>query len=301
MNPPVVASIGNTYLDETLFIPRLPIPDLKITVSKAITSLGGSATNFAVAFHKLNNQCDLYSTISNDLIGQKVFEQLRQIGLSVNTLEQIDGIQGRTLVLLTPDGESSKLGLPGVSTRSSIRSVKRIELTKYDHVHLASPEYDALKLLKHKIKKTEKKPTISIDIGAKLLEHKKEDVVKALDVADLVFMNRLAYRSLYGLAPPEVASDFSDKIVVITMGDEGVFYSNKEDKQLFNAIKVKPADTTGAGDVLAAYTVYYFLKGDPKRGVELGNIAASLKIQHYGATNGIPSLTEVLEWEKMHL
>lgn len=301
MKQPVVASIGNTYLDETLFLPRLPTPDLKLTVIKAITSLGGSATNFAVAFKKLNKQCDLYSTISKDIMGKKVLDELNKLGLPSEFIERIEGEQGRTLVLLTPDGESSKLGLPGVSKESSIRSIKRINLANYDHVHLASPELDALKLLETKLSLLSEPPTISVDIGAKLLENKKEDVVQALNIAQVIFMNRLAYRSLYGIAPPNIPNKHKNKILVITMGDEGVFYSDKDTSLQIPAVKTSAVDTTGAGDVLAAYTIYYYLQGEPLKGVKIGNIAAAMKIQHYGATNGIPDLKEVMEWKKINL
>ena len=283
--------IGNTYLDEAILIPRLPSPDMKITSKKILRNLGGSATNFATAFLQFPSRCDLYSTISCSDLGKTVKELLIEKGIDLSNIEVVEGEQGRTIVLITPDAESAKIGIPGVSNQASIRAAKRIDTSRYSHIHLASPEAEAIAIV---LEKTALSNTsISVDIGARLLETNTSRVRELLEKIDIVFMNRLAYRRLYNVAPPNQPALPSPSKIVVTMGDEGVFLITDGKTKTIPAHKTNPVDTTGAGDILAAYSVYYFLLGDLEYGVRLGNAAAALKIQHIGGTNGVPRVEDV--------
>ncbi len=293
-NTPRIAVIGNTYLDEAILIPRLPSPDMKITSKKVLRNLGGSATNFAVAFLQFPAQCDLYSTIAGSDLGKTVKKLLLAKGIDISNIEMVEGEQGRTIVLITPDAESAKIGIPGVSNQASVRAAKRIDVLRYSHVHLASPEAKAIEIILEKT--IPSNTSVSVDIGARLLETNVSKVRDLLEKVDIVFMNRLAYRRLYNVAPPSLPRLSHPSKIVVTMGDEGVFLVSGNETEMISAHKTNPVDTTGAGDILAAYSVYYFLLGDLKYGVKLGNVAAALKIQHIGGTNGIPQIEEVKKW-----
>ncbi len=283
--------IGNTSLDEAILLPMLPSPDMKITSKKILRTLGGSATNFATAFLQFPARCDLYSTISRSDLGKTVKNLLLETGIDISNVEIMEGEQGRTIVLITPDAESAKIGIPGVSNQASIRAAKRINVSLYSHIHLASPEANAISLI---LEKTASSNTsISVDIGARLLEANTSRVRELLERIDIVFMNRLAYRRLYNVAPPNLPNLPHPSKIVVTMGDEGVFLISGGETEMIPAHQTDPVDTTGAGDILAAYSVYYFLLGDLKYGVQLGNVAAALKIQHIGGTKGIPLVEEV--------
>ena len=67
---------------------------------------------------------------------------------------------------------------------------------------------------------------------------------------------------------------------------------------LVPAFKVKPTDTTGAGDTFNGAFAYAILKHlDLKNAIKFGNLAASISVQGFGAQGGMPTLEKMKESE----
>ncbi|MEN6394155.1 MAG: PfkB family carbohydrate kinase, partial [Anaerolineaceae bacterium] len=80
------------------------------------------------------------------------------------------------------------------------------------------------------------------------------------------------------------------KIVVITLGDQGLCYATSEISGFIPAIKTEIVDPTGAGDALTATLIFALLNNIPiDDAVRLGVSAASLTLRHSGAV--VPDLS----------
>lgn len=70
------------------------------------------------------------------------------------------------------------------------------------------------------------------------------------------------------------------KNVVVTLGEQGIFYSSMESSEHIPPYKADIVDVTGAGDALASGFLYGVIQGEPlPRACRLGLIAASLTLQ----------------------
>ena len=97
---------------------------------------------------------------------------------------------------------------------------------------------------------------------------------------------------------PELARSYARKSgipIVYTKGAEGAILFQGNEQIVINAIPAQVADPTGAGDVIAAtFFIRYFETGDPLEAVIWGTAAASIGIEHVGAT-GLPTLAQIEE------
>jgi len=82
--------------------------------------------------------------------------------------------------------------------------------------------------------------------------------------------------------------------VVITLGEKGSFVVTQKKSKLVPAIKVKPVDTTGAGDAFNAGLAFALAEGkEIEEAARFANFVAALKITRLGAQEGLPSRAEV--------
>ena len=86
--------------------------------------------------------------------------------------------------------------------------------------------------------------------------------------------------------------------LVVTLGSKGVCFHDGKHEILVPAFKVKPTDTTGAGDTFNGAFAYAILKHlDLKNAIKFGNLAASISVQGCGAQGGMPTLEKMKESE----
>ena len=83
--------------------------------------------------------------------------------------------------------------------------------------------------------------------------------------------------------------------VFISLGEKGVYYSNKKESGHLKALKTKAVNTTGAGDSFMAGIVYGFMENmDIKKTAKIGSAAASICIE------SIETISKDLSIEKIY-
>ena len=87
--------------------------------------------------------------------------------------------------------------------------------------------------------------------------------------------------------------------VIMTLGSKGVAYAEKGQVITVPGFKVKPVDTTGAGDTFnGAFAVARANGKSMQESISFANAAAALSVQKLGAQGGMPYLHEVEEMLK---
>ncbi len=93
-------------------------------------------------------------------------------------------------------------------------------------------------------------------------------------------------------------------LVLITLGNRGAFYRYKGGYNLIKGFKVKPVDTTGAGDAFMGGMLYNLCsivknelplinKNRMDYMVKFANAVGALTVTRYGAMPAMPVLNEV--------
>ena len=94
------------------------------------------------------------------------------------------------------------------------------------------------------------------------------------------------------------------KIITVTLGSEGTLLSTLTTKQIIPSIKVKPVDTTGAGDAFIGCLLYQISKLNDINSIfedtsilvemiQLANKAGAITTTNYGAIESLPSLDQL--------
>jgi ribokinase len=322
-----VLVVGNTYLDEFIEIPCFPSPDGKFSATAITDDLGGSATNACCAFMAYGTRASLHSVIGSDEVAERLWKMLEDRMVDVRHCYRAKGKTGRTIVLLTPDGVSTKIGHSGIANQIDNYLLPVQELVQFSHIHLASV---SLELLEHvlDIRKEYTRshpeahfPTISLDLGAKILSADPKKLQRLFVEVGQVSLNEFALQQVYNvdvdspdLDPDwisklqqnmrealhskdtsQVAEGAEDPIFLITLGKNGAYAVTCSEHYFKPSLPTKVVDSTGAGDAFAAAfaTFRYRLGNAAEEALQKAHIAASTKIKYKGGTNGHPSTSEI--------
>lgn len=91
------------------------------------------------------------------------------------------------------------------------------------------------------------------------------------------------------------------KVVLITLGDRGVFLSENGREEILPAFKVKAVDTTGAGDAFNGGLLTALSEGrDLWEASRFASALAALSVQKIGTTPSMPTREEVENFLKEH-
>lgn len=92
------------------------------------------------------------------------------------------------------------------------------------------------------------------------------------------------------------------KNVVVSLGGKGSILINNEKYQYFKALETKVVDTTAAGDsFIAAIALGISLNKNLEESINLANKVATLTVSKQGAQKSVPSMKEVIEFEKIEI
>ena len=91
---------------------------------------------------------------------------------------------------------------------------------------------------------------------------------------------------------------YPDAAVVLTLGEKGAWYADREERYFCPAQKVQAVDTTAAGDTFTGFLMGGLLAGRTvPEAMELAAKASAIAVTRPGASPSIPTLEEVLNWK----
>jgi ribokinase len=101
---PRVAVVGHVEWIELARVPRLPHPGEIIHATEWWEDAGGGGAVASVQLAKLAGECEFFTALAGDELGQRAKQRLEELGVRVHAAAR-PGIQRRGFVYLTDDGE----------------------------------------------------------------------------------------------------------------------------------------------------------------------------------------------------
>jgi sugar/nucleoside kinase (ribokinase family) len=194
---------------------------------------------------------------------------------------------GTVFVAVKPNGQRAMFAYSGAANDLKSGDLNTTYLNSYDHLHLA--DLENTDVLEYAAKNF--KGTISMNPGALIAE--KRAAAKALiSKLDILVCAEAEAKKLSGeksvKASMEKLHKMGAKLVVVTRGAEPPMAFDGHRTVEAPTFKVKPVDTTGAGDSFSAGFISHYLKTwDLKNSLVFGNAVAAIVIQHPGARGGL--------------
>jgi fructokinase len=255
---------------------------------------GGSAANTLIAVQAFGAQTFYSCKVADDETGAHFLDDLAAAGVRTNAnAAATDGKSGRCLVLITPDAERSMNTFLGISSHLSSAELDEQALVKsryfYAEGYMSSADNsrDAAITARQMAEDAGVKTAISLS-DPSMVEFFQDSLAAILgNGVDHLFCNEEEALTWAGTDRLDVAvTELKDiaRHLNITLGARGSLAVSPDGQELVAGYPVGAVDTTGAGDMYAGGCLYGWSQGmDPTQAAGLGNYAAAILIQAYGA------------------
>ena len=292
-----VTVIGSINLDRTIRVKEMAKPGETIHASEVFSAGGGKGANQAVAAKRSGAKTAFIGAVGNDDAGKTMRELLGYEEIQLDGIAELDKVAtGQAYIVVDEKGENSIMihaGANGKITPEHV--VEHADLIKESDFVIAQFESDLASTIKA-FEVAHQAGVKTILNPAPAMRTVPEELLKTTDV---IAPNETETEILTGIKVVDEESmrkaaaklhALGIKVVLITIGSKGSFYSMDVQSGIVPAFKVKAVDTTAAGDTFigALSTV---LKPDFSNLVEAityGNKASSLTVQRFGAQPSIP-------------
>ncbi len=287
-----LAVVGSINMDMTVTAERIPQKGETLHGDSISYIPGGKGANQAVAMAKLGAEVEMFGCIGDDENGQRLMENLRQVGVKTEHIKTIKGVPTGIAMITVAENDNTIVVVPGANGE--------VDCTYIDEIKPYLEAYDMV-VLQHEI------PLKTVHYVVEFCAEKKIQVVlnpaPAAEVPMEIF-EKVTYLTPNeheavlifgeGKSTEEILKAYPEKLI-ITQGSRGVSVCEKSGEVLtVPARPAKVADTTGAGDTLnGAFAVRRAAGDDLKRALTYANTAASLSTEKFGAQSGMPTAKEV--------
>lgn len=295
--------LGSLNKDIMISVDRMPSLGETINGYQLKETVGGKGGNQACAASKLGVDTYFIGNIGKDFAGKLIAEDLSKYDINLDFLNVVEDIESGTALIISCKGDNSIIINNGANYAIEINDVvNALSDSKPGDLFITQLEIpvivalEGLKLAKQKGLVTIFNPAPAVQIDKSYYPY-----------IDYLIMNETESQILTGILPSnedeyikvsEIMHGVGVATVIITLGSEGVFISDKATptKLSVPGQKISVIDSTGAGDTFIGSFAYSLTKEwTIRERVIFSNIAAALACTKYGAKEGIPTVKEVLQ------
>ena len=297
---PKVVVIGSANVDLTIRVERLPQLGETVSGGEFYTSFGGKGANQAVAAHKAGAEVRFLAKVGCDQNGEAIIKNLEALGLtSGGILRDESRNSGVALIMVDRMGSNTIAVAPGSNRNLTEEDIHRAESDiSWGEVLLIQLEVpmptvkEALRLAKaHGLR------TILNPAPARRLP---EEIVALVDI---LTPNEIEAGTLTG----DMAEDLNEATraaskllesgaghVIITLGERGACWVQRDRVQAFPAFPVTAVDSTAAGDAFnGALALALAEEWLMQEAISFANAAGALTVTKKGAQDSLPTREEI--------
>ena len=252
---------------------------------------GGKGANQAVSAARSGALVKMCGCVGDDEFGKSAIEALSKEGIDVKAIKTLKGTSSGTAMIIRCEDDNRIILNSGANNCLNENDID-------DFLSDASTGDIFLTQLENNID--------AIGYGLKRAKEKEMFVVLNPAPMNTSISPYLKYVDL--LTPNEIECDeFGGKeklkvlvnTLIVTLGSKGFEYIDKTVDVIIPCIKVKPVDTTAAGDTFVGAMLARFAEGiDLIESAKYGSMAASIACTRKGAQPSIPTSKEIEKFTK---
>lgn len=289
-----ILNYGSLCIDHVYSVPYFVKPGETLSCTNYERHPGGKGLNQSLALAYAGADVWHAGMIGNDGIWLK--ELLTEAGVNTAMIQVTDTPSGHALIQVIPSGENAIVISGGAN-----KTVKKDAL---DRVFAQCAKGDCLLLQNEissmpEIMKTAKSKSMQVVFNAAPFTNEVLDY--PLECVDLFILNEVEGEALSGeKAPQKIIESLLEKYqhasVVLTLGQRGAIYGDRDQTVHQDAYTVEAIDSTGAGDTFTGFFMSGWLAGKTaNRCLEVACKAAAICVTRKGAATSIPSQSDIVE------
>jgi len=290
----VVGSINTDLVCNTDVLPEV---GETVVGKNFLISFGGKGANEAVACSRLGASTNLLACVGDDMFSKNALANLQQEGVHITAVKQIKNAFGGIANITVCNKNNQIIVVPGANEMLDLNYVKKYT-SRILECSVVGGQFEIPVESLLMVSRICKENNIKFVLNPSPIKKYPKEL---FDNATYVIVNEVEIQEVEGYdknAPMEVLKKYPGKLIV-TLGGDGVSYS--DGKSIFNvpAIDVKVIDTTGAGDTFLGSFMVAINNGlDLEKAIYFANVCAGLKTTKLGAQTGMPKLSEVKKYIK---
>jgi ribokinase len=297
---PKIIVVGSSNTDMVIKTKRIPAPGETVLGGTFFLNAGGKGANQAVAAARLGGTVSLICKTGSDIFGQQAIAGFKKENINTDFIfTDAQKPSGVALIIVDENAENCIVVAPGANASLSIGDIGDIEdfivqaeiILMQLEIPLETVAHIAEFAAENKIPVI-LNPAPACELPDELLKNisiitpneNEAEKLTGITVADIRTAEQAA-RALYNRGV---------ETVIITLGAEGALLLNRDSVIHIPAYKVKPIDTTAAGDVFnGALTMAISEKKSLKEAIDFACKAAAISVTRLGAQASAPFAHEI--------
>ena len=266
---------------------------------------GGKGSNQAIASSCMGADVTFAGRIGEDEYGKTALKIYAKYGLCADKIIVDNSTHtGMSVILIDKNGQNSIMVVPGANYNLSKSDMDAALADAKDYALVGFQLENNVDTVLYGIRK-------AAAAGADVLLDPAPAVPLPVDIYPFITYikpNEHEAAILSGIPVHDAESAYKAgewflkqgaKNAVITLGSGGTVLVNADGKQHFKTPKVNAVDTTGAGDCFSGAMMSALTKGETiADAIKFANCASALSVTRFGVVEAIPSLDEVISFQK---
>lgn len=300
-----IAVIGSLNMDLVVNVENMPKVGQTIIGCNFKEVPGGKGANQAVAMGRLGAKVNMIGKVGDDGFGNELLNSLKKDDINVLSVEKEKNIStGVALITVNKEGDNSIVVAPGANYRLTKEDIDKYKdaINESDIVVLQlEVPLDTVKYALEKSRELGKYTILNPAPAVKL----EDEIIKNVD---LLTPNETELEILSGITikneedilhAAKILIEKGVKELIVTLGENGSLYINKEVSKMYKAYKVKAVDTTAAGDSFTgAVAVALLNKKNIDEAIDFASKVGALSVTKEGAQSSLPYLDEVINFKE---
>ncbi|MBO0782558.1 MAG: ribokinase [Ktedonobacteraceae bacterium] len=297
-----VVVLGSINLDLIAQVAHRPRAGETLLADQFQTSPGGKGANQALAACRMGASVTMLGAVGADHFAEAALSLMQQEGVDLSRVKALECVPtGLALIHLDQQGDNSITVVPGANAQGGTWALQNLEQVLTPHDILALQLEVSLDVVCAAI-------TMAKRVGATVMLDPApcpDYIPQEFFQADILTPNqgeaeRILQRRIEDIDQARNATRTLHKLgiatAIITLGSQGIVWTNSQGTFYEAACRVKSIDSTGAGDTFAG-ALAALLDGGHGMGnsIALANRAAALATTRIGAQSALPRLQEVLD------
>jgi Sugar kinases, ribokinase family len=290
---------GLTNIETTVSVDKFPIEYSPVDYKffGVNSSISGVGYNIVKALKTLGDVPIFFSIIGNDMYKDIILDDLKKEKINPDYVLPLLEKTVQSGILYNENKRKIILDLKNIQeTKYPIDKLEKI-VNQIDVAVICNINFsrDFLKVLKNNRKIIATDVHVLNDIS----DGYNNDYIK---YSDILFLSNEHIIGNENDMIVQLSEKYNHKVIVITMGENGLLIYVKEKREIkrFNAVKTREVvNTIGAGDALFSCFIHFYNKtGDPYYSIRLAALFASYKIGENGGSKGFLTEEELINLNK---
>lgn len=284
----MIFNLGSINADYFYRVPHLPMPGETLAASEYSTGLGGKGANQSVAIARANAEITHIGAVGRD--GQWAVDKLKGFGVNTSHITTSDLPTAHAIINVDPSGENAIVIYSGANREQDSDVISTV---------LKMAEENDMLILQNETSHQQFAAKIAHAKGMRIVysaaPFEMTAVQAMLSYIDILIMNEVEAAQL-SKALGKPLSEVPVPNLLITKGAHGAEWHDLQTGRISHveSFKVRPVDTTGAGDNFAGYFIAGLSEGLlPEKAMRLAAAASAIQVTRLGTADAIPNRVEV--------